>query len=122
MLVRFIQGIILVISLAGCSGENGKNDKYIEWENDPNGCKGMRASMLPKIDSLRSSFIGKTQDEMLYLLGKPDINDLQDRSKSRFAYYIEGAEGCKETTNQSTILVLNFNSLNQVRFATIQHW
>lgn len=111
------------VLLMGCgSEEHPEASTFKNWKEDRFGCEGLRQEMRSDLDSLRKLLIGKNQDEIIYLLGKPEINELQSRSKSSFAYYINGSKECEDTLHPKTLFVLDFNSLNQVRFATVQRW
>lgn len=112
-----------VLLIASC---NSKNDNIefdsVTWKNDKNGCQGLRKNLKEDFLIIKKFVIKKSEQEVIGLLGKPDIQQLDNRSKKSYIYYIDPSPDCDGALERPQKLVIEFNSINQVRFATFQKW
>lgn len=85
-----------------------------KWKEDAFGCKGDRETLLPLISDQQSKLLGFNQNEIKYYLGKPDEQELYDRSQTFFHYYIRGHSSCgsSDSTIAPIVMQIRFNALN----------
>lgn len=109
--------LIAVLLLAGCSTPEALQDFDSEtWKNDRMGCKGDRAGLVYELDSLRSDFYGKKEYVVRKVLGKPDHEELMERSQRIYIYYIEPGTQCSGRGEMSDAnrVEVRINSLAKV--------
>ncbi len=115
--------VVLIVLIIGCESSNTEIPIDGEkWKSDPNGCQGIRMALKDQLIRSKEHLIGLSQQDIIGILGKPDMNQLDNRSKKSYLYFIEGAAECNSDSDKSTKLVIEFNSINQVRFVTFQKW
>ena len=82
------------------------------WQEDKNGCKDIRNSMMSQIDSEKNKLLALDQMQIVKLLGRPDQNELSSRNQKLFYYYIEAGPPCPNGKDSlATKLVIRFNAV-----------
>jgi len=86
------------------------------WIQDTNGCLGNRQSIIEVVLSQKETLLSKDQDDIIELLGKPNMHELYRRSQTIFTYSVSPQESCKQfnVDMKITYLTLRFNSLGTV--------
>jgi len=94
MLLYAISGCGTVIEIEEFSSEI--------WKSDRNGCNGKRTEEIEALLGAKDQLLGKSEPEILLLLGRPDKNELYRRSQKFFIYYIDPAPACTgDSLNES---------------------
>jgi hypothetical protein len=84
----------------------------VRWEEDKNGCGNVRRAMRESIDSQKEKLLGLDQLQIVELLGRPDQNELSERSQKFFYYYIERGPSCPDATDTlAARLAIRFNAM-----------
>ncbi len=81
------------------------------WQGDHDGCSGIRKTSLPVLLSARDRMLGKNEEYIINLLGKPDRNDLYERDQKFYIYFLDPGPSCSQTVKDPEMLVVRFTSL-----------
>ncbi|AMM52154.1 hypothetical protein TH61_14510 [Rufibacter sp. DG15C] len=111
--------LMVTAALTACSSsakEFNFDDK--SWKNDLNGCKGDRVKLTPQVETFRMKLLTRKEYVIRGLFGKPDAEELLERSQKIYIYYISPgpkcANGNKDGQNQKALSV-RFDALGKVR-------
>lgn len=88
-----------------------------KWISDQQGCSGHRAEMVEDILEIRENLLGLYQKSIIKVLGKPEGEELYERSQTYYWYYIDPSEKCDSTYENPRRLTIRFTALgiaNQV--------
>lgn len=90
------------------------------WKADKNACKGDRTKLIPEFEKIRKELSGKKEYVVRNLLGKPDKEDLLERSQRIYYYYLESGEQCQDASKlyDVTRAEVRINSLGKVSEVT----
>ncbi len=83
------------------------------FQNDSQGCAGIRMKMKEQLFAITSELKGLTQTEMRHTLGKPDRQELASRNQKYFVYFIDPSAECSQDTTQQEPLTM------YVRFSAV---
>jgi len=103
--------------ISGCSTpESLKGFDSETWISDRKGCKGDRAALVYELDSLRKDFYNKKEYVVRQVLGKPDHEELLERSQRIYIYYIEPGTQCagRGEMSDANRVEVRINSLAKV--------
>ena len=84
------------------------------WKNDKKGCNGNRLEMINSLINSKDVLLNKSDFQISQALGKPDKQELLERSQKFFIYYISPASTCEsfdQSSNSSIYLQIRFNAL-----------
>jgi hypothetical protein len=114
-----IIGIIsFSILFSSCSSKVNLKDVDLEkWQNDRQGCNGLRQQELEKFRVVKNDLLGKDNQSIIKTFGRPDKVELTDRSQSFFIYFIDPAPSCPEfdsTAEQPMKVMLRMNAYSRV--------
>ncbi len=106
--------LFLLIFIAGCGLSTPKIPGFEEqtWAADKYGCEGNRASQIGVLYEYKDMLLGFNQNEIKYFMGKPDEQELYNRSQVFFHYYVKGHNRCEDTLEEPIVLQIRFNALN----------
>lgn len=91
------------------------------WQQDKNGCSGMRTPMRDAIDHEKEKLLGLDQLQTVALLGHPDQNELYSRNQKFFYYFIDPAPSCAaEDDSVAEKLVIRFNAVGLAKEVAIE--
>ncbi|QIP11488.1 hypothetical protein G8759_01990 [Spirosoma aureum] len=96
--------LFTIILLSGCStvpDQFGKLDLK-KWRSDRGGCNGVRATLVPAFKAEIQNLKGKTANTIGDLLGRPDINQIEDRNQKFYIYFLEKGPHCDTPGGKST--------------------
>ncbi|KAA3438062.1 hypothetical protein [Rufibacter hautae] len=90
----------------------------VAWKADLNGCKGEREKMKGQVEDIRLKLVGLKETSIRKLFGKPDSEELMERSQKIYIYYISPGPKCtpiaeKETKKEA--LAIRMDALGTVR-------
>lgn len=102
--------------LSGCSNKPeipGFNEKA--WKEDKNGCLGLRNKSVDLILKNQKQFSGKTERNLMKLLGKPDKTAFYKRNIRNFIYFTEPGAQCDSTSNKNgKRIIVELNAMGNV--------
>ena len=109
--------IILLFIVASCTPSITIEgfDKQT-WINDKDGCLGNRKALVEVLIENKPTLLGKDQDQIKGLLGKPDMHEIYRRSQRFYIYSIDPAAGCENhiADKKGANLTLRYNALGKV--------
>ncbi|GAB3899406.1 hypothetical protein [Spirosoma agri] len=91
-------GFLVLITLLASScdavpDQFGKLDLK-KWRGDRGGCNGVRATLVPDFKAEIQNLKGKRANTIGDLLGRPDINQIEDRNQKFYIYFLEKGTHC----------------------------
>lgn len=91
------------------------------WKNDRYGCKGLRIQDLEELESLKNTFLGATNQELIVTFGRSDRVELLNKSQSFFFYFLEPSSECENHDKEKEPLkaLFRLNAINKVSEVTI---
>jgi hypothetical protein len=120
-----ISAFVLLL-LSGCtlSSPTIPNFDADKWKNDTNGCSNERFNQLEQIYEYKDLLLGFNQNEIKYYLGKPDEQELFNRSQTFFHYYISNHKSCDQSSvsKDPISLQIRFNALNSSNEVFFQNY
>ena len=104
--------IFLCFLLNSCTkkADIGTFDK-VAWQGDEMGCTGARADMTKAIMELKPKLLGLYQKTLIDILGKPEEQELYERSQTYYIYHIDPAASCDNTIENPRRLLVRFTAL-----------
>jgi hypothetical protein len=113
--------LLLIPALAGflgsCSVPDSLKDFDSEtWRSDQYGCEGGRGELLDDFEKIRKELYGKKEYVLRNVLGKPDTEELLERSQRIYIYYVEPGGQCSDRTklSEANRVEVRINSLGKV--------
>jgi hypothetical protein len=116
---QVVIAIIFLGMVTACSSsakEFNFDDK--SWKNDLNGCKGDRVKLAPQVETFRMKLLTRKEYVIRGLFGKPDAEELLERSQKIYIYYISPGPKCKTGSTDiqdQKALSVRFDALGKVR-------
>ncbi len=115
-MIKYIS-FILLISLSYCTSPltiEGFNKDT--WTNDKDGCQGNRKELINLVMQHKGLLLGKDQDQIKSLLGKPDIHEIYRRAQRFYIYSLDSGHSCTNYIADKKVanLTLRFNALGRV--------
>lgn len=118
----FIIPVLLVAGIVtSCTTPESLKDFDSEsWKEDRYGCGGKRGELEDDFEKIRKELYGKKEYVLRNLLGKPDSEELLERSQRIYFYFLETGTQC---TNRSALsearrVEVRINSLGKVSEVT----
>ncbi|MCH7515146.1 MAG: hypothetical protein IH947_14570 [Bacteroidetes bacterium] len=109
---------VLLNAITGCGADIEIEDFSREiWKSDRNGCDGRRAGEIEALLGAKNILLGKSEHEILSLLGRPDKNELYRRSQKFFIYYIDPAPACTGNLHEESktkYLSIRINAIGNI--------
>lgn len=111
---KYFGFILIILCSCGLSSPSVPNFDALSWKEDINGCHGDRLKQLEQLYEYKDLLLGFNQNEIKYYLGKPDEQELFNRSQTFFHYYISNHNSCniKTSSLEPISLQIRFNALN----------
>ncbi len=111
-MIKYLYLIALLI-LTGCQSTSINFDQIDlnQWKADKFGCLSYRAGKIDELQSSKSTLLRLSEKEIIEAIGKPDREELQERSQKMYLYYLQAAH-CNSSNITSNAIVKVF----QVRF------
>ena len=111
--MRF-SSLFVILLLASCSETSRLSDfDRQNWIMDGGGCNNIRLSLINDLMSRKAEITGLGQEEVVELLGKPDIHELYSRNKKSFTYFITNGPSCANATDNPPKLIIRFDGLGR---------
>jgi len=112
--VHFSASIFFFLVLSSCANAPEiKGFSSEQWKSDREGCKGLRVQYADLILESKDQLLGKGEQLILNLMGRPDKNELYRRQQKFYIYYIQPGPKCTAQpaqTDSAKYLSLKFNA------------
>lgn len=82
------------------------------WADDKKGCGQVRQDAVDQLYEYKDMLLGFNQNEIKHYLGRPDEQELYNRSQTFFHYYVSGHKECGASPDSPVIVQIRFNALN----------
>ncbi|WP_205504543.1 hypothetical protein [Rufibacter psychrotolerans] len=112
----------LLVGAGACSSGPELNFDSQTWKSDLQGCKGARQTLLPQLEDIRLQLLGLHERDIRKLFGKPDAEELLQRSNKIYIYYIAPGPECAPAQPQAgtkQALTVRLDALGNIREAAI---
>ncbi|MFD2999274.1 hypothetical protein ACFS7Z_02790 [Pontibacter toksunensis] len=116
-----LQGVIVVGLLHACgTPESLKDFDSDSWKEDRYACGGKRGELVNDFEKIRKDLYGKKEYVLRNLLGKPDSEELLERSQRIYFYYVEPGGQCSDRSklSEANRVEVRINSLGKVSEVT----
>lgn len=90
------------------------------WKGDKNGCNGDRSKMIAAITHEKEKLKVLSEMDIIKLLGRPDENDLLQRSQKFYVYYLEPGPLCDQPNVEPKQLILRMNAMSLTKEVQIK--
>ncbi len=109
----------------GCTSKKKKIRKLQNfdselWIADKNGCAGTRIATMENLLATKHLMRGLQADEIEDLLGKPDAEELYDRSQKYYIYFMEPGPKCDSSFEKPRALYVRFSAVGLANEFVIQ--
>lgn len=81
------------------------------WISDKNGCVGERLNMKNQLLALKHNMRGLNTGEIESYLGKPDAQELYNRSQRYYIYFLEPGPKCENSKENPQALFVRFSAI-----------
>lgn len=115
--------LLLLITCASCTKQPKLDGLDLEkFKNDFGGCKGERLKMVEKLKSLKEEIKGVSSNDLDDYLGKPDIQQLADRSQEYYIYFLEPGIHCEDLKKKSDaqMMAIRFSAMGMATEVNFQ--
>ncbi|TPE42532.1 hypothetical protein [Pontibacter mangrovi] len=108
-----VAGLLL---LGACTPDSLKDFDSDTWKDDRFGCDSKRAELVSDFEKIRKEMYGKKEYVVRNVLGKPDSEELMERSQRIYFYYIEPGTQCqnRKQLSEANRVQVRINSLGKV--------
>ncbi|MBC5773265.1 hypothetical protein H8S95_04245 [Pontibacter sp. KCTC 32443] len=91
------------------------------WKADKNACKGDRAKLSSEFEKIRKELYGKKEYIVRNVLGKPDKEDLLERSQRIYYYYLEAGPQCQDNkiltdVNRAEVRINSLGKVSEITY------
>lgn len=113
---------LLTLTFFSCSRQPLPEFDYETWKSDENACTEKRMQLLDSFNqNVKDFLLKKSQKEVVKILGKPDIIELNKRHTKTFIFFIEpNYRKCSSENTKSKAVCIEFNSLGVVSVVSEQ--
>jgi len=86
------------------------------WAKDKDGCLGNRKELINLVMDHKKTLLGKDQDQIKNLLGRPNMHEISRRAQRFYIYSLDPGSSCDNYIKGKTAanLTLRFNALGRV--------
>jgi len=115
--------LFVALVMLNCSEPDrlGKLD-LVQWRHDRGGCQGVRTTLVNDFKSVREELKGATVNKVGNLLGRPDVEQLDDRNQKYYIYFLEKGPHCQDAKakSDSRSVALRISAIGLVTEITFQ--
>jgi hypothetical protein len=90
------------------------------WIQDKNGCSGDRNKLKDNLLALKHNMRGLKTNDIESYLGKPDAQELYDRSQRYYIYFIEPGPKCDSAVEKPQALFIRFSAVGIANEFTVK--
>jgi hypothetical protein len=93
-----------------------------KWSTDKGGCSGERIKSIEKLKSLKEEIKGTSSNDLDDYLGRPDVQQLADRSQKYYIYFLEKGTHCETLQKKSDAqsMAVRFSAMGMATEVTFQ--
>jgi len=116
---------ICTLTFISCNRKEKKADRLQKfntelWRKDKNGCFGDRLKLKNTFLSIRHNLRGFKSSEIESLLGKPDAQELYNRSQRYYIYFLDPGPKCQNAKSNPQALFVRFSAVGIANEFTIK--
>ena len=124
-MVLVLIGLISVGTMVGCANKKKKirkleNFNSEAWLTDKNGCSGARMELKDNLLKSKHFMRGLKADQIEEYLGRPDAQELYNRSQRYYIYFLEPGPKCENARENPQALFVRFSAVGIANEFTIQ--
>lgn len=116
---------LALLSATACNSAPQLDDFDADaWRSDVLGCQGKRLEQVTALIEQKDKLIGKSQHDIMALLGTPDEHELYERTRKFFFYHLDPAAACADSSTDNSTgrdLSLRFNALDMCSEVIIRY-
>lgn len=94
------------------------------WKKDRKGCNNQRKELIPQLKAHNNldKLKGLGQNQIMALLGKPDVQELFMRNQRFYIYFLEEGQQCDDfgDIQKGALLRIRFSALDRATEVVIQ--
>ncbi|KYG81252.1 hypothetical protein AWW67_07805 [Roseivirga seohaensis] len=109
-LVVIILSFSLLITACTKKAEVGDFDS-VKWIGDQNGCLNQRSEMVQDLIKIKPKLLALYHKSIIEVLGKPDAEELYERSQTYYWYYIDPSPKCDQPSENPRKLSIRFTAM-----------
>ncbi|KOF03684.1 hypothetical protein OB69_05170 [Roseivirga seohaensis subsp. aquiponti] len=109
-LVVIILSFSLLITACTKKTEVGDFDSA-KWIGDQNGCLNQRSEMVQDLIKIKPNLLALYHKSIIEVLGKPDAEELYERSQTYYWYYIDPSPKCDQPSENPRKLSIRFTAM-----------
>lgn len=116
-----LPGLVVMGLLNSCgTPESLQSFDSDTWKEDRYACEGKRGELADDFEEIRKELYGKKEYVLRNLLGKPDSEELLERSQRIYFYYLEPGTQCADRSalSEANRVEVRINSLGKVSEVT----
>ena len=108
--------ILCLFLLSSCNRKEKKSDRLNQfnsemWKEDKNGCTGNRLELKNELLALKHNMRGFKTGKIEDILGKPDAQELYDRSQRYYIYFLDPGPKCENALEKPQALFVRFSAV-----------
>ena len=125
IILYLVSILICSVSISSCVRKKKKVNRLqqfdtVSWIEDKNGCNGARTNLKNQLLSLKHNMRGLKSSEIEDLLGKPDAQELYERSQRYYIYFISPGPKCEDSQENPQALFVRFSAVGIANEFTIR--
>lgn len=109
-LVVIILSFSLLITACTKKADVGDFDSA-KWIGDQNGCLNQRSEMVQDLIKIKPNLLALYHKSIIEILGKPDAEELYERSQTYYWYYIDPSPKCDQPSENPRKLSIRFTAM-----------
>ncbi|MDX2189029.1 MAG: hypothetical protein SFY32_04130 [Bacteroidota bacterium] len=91
------------------------NFSSINWKTDAYACHGQRKFQFDLLKNYKENMYGLTENGVVEILGMPNKQNLNERNRKTYFYYLEPGDKCNDTIVVNKFMIVDFDALNRVK-------
>ncbi|KYG74781.1 hypothetical protein EV198_0719 [Roseivirga ehrenbergii] len=109
-LLVIILSLPLLITACTKKADVGDFDSA-KWIGDQSGCLNQRAEMIQDLIKIKPNLLALYHKSIIEVLGKPDAEELYERSQTYYWYYIDPSPKCNQPSENPRKLSIRFTAM-----------
>jgi outer membrane protein assembly factor BamE (lipoprotein component of BamABCDE complex) len=89
------------------------------WKKDKLACKNLRKDLIKSLSLQKEKLKGLGQNQIMQILGKPDLQELHNRNQRFYVYFYEKGKICDTPNSIADYTKLDKEKIVLVRFTAI---
>jgi len=119
--MKYLFFILSVFLITACTHQPDlKGFDATSFKQDRGGCAGQRIKQIDWLKANKMELLGTTSNNMEDILGKPDIQQLDDRNQEYYIYFLEPGPHCNQKESQAKSIAFRFSAMGIATEVTFQ--